>query len=194
MDEASLIRAAQGGSLPAFNQLILQYQSLAYNVAYRVLGDPDTAADATQEGFLKAYRALPGFRGGSFKAWLLRIITNTCYDALRFERRRPAASLDDLEVEADHVPELVQHEADPLELALRSELGEAIQQAIQRLPEDQRVTLVLADVEGLAYQEIAEITGVQLGTVKSRLSRARVRLRDLLMARPELLPQRYRLQ
>jgi RNA polymerase sigma-70 factor (ECF subfamily) len=194
MDEVALIHAAQRGDLPAFNQLILHYQGLAYNVAFRVLGEPDMAADATQDGFLKAYRALASFRGGSFKSWLLRIITNTCYDQLRSQKRRPATSLEDLAVELDHVPDLIQHDPDPEEIVLRGELGAMIQSGIQGLPEDQRTTLVLADIEGLSYQEIAEVTGVQLGTVKSRLSRARLRLRGFLLDRPELLPQQYRLR
>ena len=88
-DEAALIAAAQKGHLPSFNQLILHYQSLAYNVAYRVMGDNELAADATQDAFIKAFQRLDQYRGGSFKAWLLRIVTNTCYDVLRARRRRP---------------------------------------------------------------------------------------------------------
>ncbi len=194
MDEERLIRAAQRGELSAFNQLVLTYQGLAYNVAYRVLGDPEAAADATQDSFLKAYRALGDFRGGSFKAWLLRIITNTCYDLLRARQRRPAVSLEDLAVDSEHASRLVQEDEDPEERALRGELASTIQGGIQRLPEDQRITLVLADIEGFSYQEIAEITGVELGTVKSRLSRGRSRLRDYLLERQELLPKRYRLR
>ncbi len=194
MDEGELIQAAQRGELSAFNQLVLTYQGLAYNVAYRVLGDPDAAADATQDGFLKAYRALRNFRGGSFKSWLLRIVTNTCYDRLRAQKRRPTSSLEDMAVDPEHAARLVYDGEDPEEYALRQELSALIQEGIQRLPEDQRITLVLADIEGLSYQEIAEVTGVQLGTVKSRLSRGRARLRDYLLERQELLPRRYRLK
>lgn len=194
MDEEALIQAAQGGELSAFNQLVLRYQELAYNVAYRLLGDPDAAADATQDGFLKAYRALNGFRGGSFKSWLLRIVTNTCYDQMRARKRRPTSSLENMAVDPEHASRLVHDGEGPEEYVLREELGRVIQQGIQTLPEDQRVTLILADIEGFSYQEIAEITGVQLGTVKSRLSRGRARLRDYLLEHQELLPQRYRLK
>ena len=97
-------------------------------------------------------------------------------------------------MDPEHAARLVQEGEDPEEHALRGELGAIIQEGIQRLPEDQRLTLILADIEGFSYQEIAEITGVELGTVKSRLSRGRARLRDYLLARQELLPSQYRLK
>ena len=192
-DEPALIAAAQRGHLPAFNQIILHYQGLAYNVAYRIMNDADAAADATQDGFIKAFKRLSQYRGGSFKAWLLRIITNTCYDALRAQRRRPTESLESEEDEdSDHDARLVDHAERPEAFAIRRELAEALQGAIQKLPPDQRVTLILSDIEGLDYQEIADATQAALGTVKSRLSRARARLRELLQAQAELLPARYR--
>lgn len=193
-DEPALIAAAQAGDLPAFNQIILHYQSLAYNVAYRILGDPDAAADATQDGFIKAFRRVGQYRGGSFKAWLLRIITNTCYDALRGRKRRPTTSLESAEDEdSDHDIRWLDAGERPDAYVMRQELAAAIQAAIQKLPPDQRITLILSDIEGLNYQEIAEVTHAALGTVKSRLSRARARLRDLLLAQEELLPAQYRL-
>ncbi len=192
-DEQALVAAAQRGNLPAFNQIILHYQGLAYNVAYRILDDSDAASDATQDGFIKAYRRLGQYRGGSFKAWLLRIITNTCYDALRAQRRRPTDSLESEEDEdSDHDVRLLDHAERPDAYVMRQELAEAIQAAIQKLPADQRVTLILSDIEGLDYQEIADATQTALGTVKSRLSRARARLRDLLLSQGELLPSQYR--
>lgn len=193
-DEPALIAAAQRGDLPAFNQIILHYQGLAYNVAYRILGDPDAAADATQDGFVKAFQRVGQYRGGSFKAWLLRIITNTCYDMLRGQKRRPTTSLESEEdEEADHDVRWLDPAERPDAYVVRQELAAAIQAAIQKLPPDQRITLILSDIEGMDYQEIAEATHVALGTVKSRLSRARARLRDLLMAHGELLPSQYRL-
>ncbi len=192
-DEAALIAAAQRGNLPAFNQIILQYQGLAYNVAYRILGDGDSASDATQDGFIKAFQRLSQYRGGSFKAWMLRIVTNTCYDILRAHKRRPTTSLEREDEDPEHDSKLQDPAERPDAYALRHELAVAIQGAIARLPPDQRATLVLSDIEGLDYQEIAAATGVALGTVKSRLSRARARLRDLLLAQGELLPARYRL-
>lgn len=193
-DESALIAAAQRGDLPAFNQLILHYQGLAYNVAYRILDETDAASDATQDGFIKAFQRISQYRGGSFKAWLLRIITNTCYDALRAQKRRPTSSLESEEDEdPDHDARWLDPGERPEAYVVRQELAGAIQAAIQQLPPDQRITLILSDIEGLDYQEIADATHTALGTVKSRLSRARARLRDLLSTQRELLPAQYRL-
>ncbi|HFD39180.1 MAG TPA: sigma-70 family RNA polymerase sigma factor [Anaerolineae bacterium] len=194
VDEQSLIASAQKGDVRAFNQLVLLYQSLAYNVAYRILDDAEAAADATQDAFFSAYRAMSRFRGGSFRAWLLRIVTNACYDQLRRKKRRPTQSLDDLPMEADHTAYLRDPAEQPDEYAERQELNRLLQEAIRRLPPDQRIVLVLSDVQGLNYREIAQATGLALGTVKSRLSRARAKLRDDLVRQGELLPARYRLQ
>ncbi len=179
MDEAALIRDAQQGDIDAYNALVLHYQELAYNVAYRIVGDGDSAADATQEAFISAYRALGRFRGGSFKAWLLRIVTNACYDELRRRRRRPRASLDALYVE-DEAPDspLNPHPEQPETYIQRMDLQAAIMDCLQTLPEDQRTVAVLSDIEGFSYDEIADAIGVALGTVKSRLSRSRSKLRD----------------
>lgn len=196
-DEPALIAAAQGGHLPAFNQIILHYQSLAYNVAYRIVGDSEMAADATQDGFVKAFQRIGQYRGGSFKAWLLRTITNTCYDALRARKRRPTVSLEreveGEEADSDYDPRLIDHAERPDAYVMRKELAGLIQQAIGQLPEDQRTALILSDIEGLDYQEIADAMGTALGTVKSRLSRARAKMRDILVANRELLPAQYRL-
>lgn len=192
-NEEALIQQAQAGDLQAFNQLVYHYQSLTYNVAYRILSDADAAADATQDAFVSAYKALDSFRGGSFKAWVLRIVTNACYDELRRKKRQPTSSLDALLVGSGTHQVFVDHTENPESFVLRQDLGRVIQAGLQTLPEDQRTTVVLADVEGLHYKEIAEITGVELGTVKSRLSRGRARLRDFLREQEELLPHRYRL-
>jgi RNA polymerase sigma-70 factor, ECF subfamily len=194
-DEQALIAAAQRGSLPAFNQLILHYQGLAFNVAYRILGDTDSASDATQDGFIKAFQKLDQYRGGSFKAWMLRIVTNTCYDTLRARKRRPTISLEseDEDTDSEHDSRLQDTAERPDAYLLRKELAGVIQSAIELLPADQRTALVLADIEGLDYQEIAEVTNSALGTVKSRLSRARAKMRDMLLAQKELLPAQYRL-
>ena len=195
MDEKTLIDAARRGDVGSFNQLVLSYQSMAYNLAYRILSDRDAAADATQDAFLSAFKAMGKFRGGSFKAWLLRIVTNACYDQLRLKQRRPATSLDALLVlEPAPVQSLTDPGESPEEYAVRQELRGAIQVGIGILPPEQRIALVLSDVQGLSYQEIAEVTGASLGTVKSRLSRARSKLRDFLLEQRELLPSRYRLK
>jgi RNA polymerase sigma-70 factor (ECF subfamily) len=194
MDEAGLIRDAQRGDVNAYNTLVLHYQSQAYNVAYRIMGDLDAAADATQEAFISAYRAIHTFRGGSFKAWLLRIVTNACYDELRRIKRRPQSSLEALYVE-DEAPDsmLASRSENPESYAQRMDLQAALTNCIQGLSEDQRTVAVLSDVEGFNYEEIASIAGVALGTVKSRLSRARASLRDCLQGYGELLPAPYRL-
>jgi RNA polymerase sigma-70 factor (ECF subfamily) len=194
MDEEALIASARTGDARAFNHLVLLHQSMAYNVAYRILADADAAADATQDAFLSAFKAMRQFRGGSFKAWMLRIVTNTCYDQLRWKKRRPADSLDDLPVEDDRLQSLRDPAELPDEALERQEMGRAIQAGIRTLPPEQRVVLVLSDVQGLNYQEIADATGLSLGTVKSRLSRGRARLRDHLLQKRELLPSRYRLR
>lgn len=194
MDESALIQAACQGDLPAFNQLILSYQSLAYNLAYRILGDGEAAADATQDAFIKAYRNLNQYRGGSFKAWLLRIVTNVCYDQLRNRQRRPTNSLDDMEVDPEYAGQLVDGAEQPDDFALRQELGRLLQAGIDHLPAEQRIALILSDVEGLSYEEVAQVMDTSLGTVKSRLSRARSKLRDFLLESQELLPSRYRLK
>lgn len=172
--------------------LVERYQRLAYNVAFRTLGDPDGAADATQEAFLSAYSAIGRFQGGSFKAWLLRIVTNACFDAGRRISRRPTDSLDADDLLSERASELPDEQPDPGEILLRAEMVEHLQASILQLPFDQRATLILADVQGLSYEEVAEATGVSLGTVKSRLSRARMRLRDILRRQPELLPVHLR--
>jgi RNA polymerase sigma-70 factor (ECF subfamily) len=194
MDELALIASACKGDARAFNQLVLLYQSMVYNLAYRILGEPDAAADATQDAFLSAFKAMPKFRGGSFKAWMLRIVTNACYDQLRIKQRRPTQSLDDLPVEQDHVHYLRDPAERPDERVERQELNQVIQAGIRTLPPEQRVVVVLSDVQGLSYQEIADVAGLSLGTVKSRLSRGRAKLRDHLQQHRELLPSRYRLR
>ena len=188
MDEQALIQAAQRGDLNAFNELVLLYQSRVYNLAYRIMGEGDSAADATQEAFISAHRAIGGFRGGSFRAWLMRIVTNACYDELRRRKRRPSSSLDALYV-TDAAPEaeyFVDGGERPEAYAQRQDLNRALDAGLQTLPDDQRTVLVLSDVQGYDYGEIAEITGAALGTVKSRLSRARAKMRDYLLAQGEL--------
>jgi RNA polymerase sigma-70 factor, ECF subfamily len=192
MDQHALIERSLEGDLDAFNQLIVQYQNLAYSVAYRLLNDTDAAADAVQDSFIKAYRALDTFRGGSFKSWLMRIITNTCYDVLRARQRRKTDSLDDLPVENEYIAALTDPHESPQQFVERQELSTLITTAIQDLPEEQRMSIILCDVEGYSYEEIADITGVAIGTVKSRISRARSRVRDYLIQYPELLPATFR--
>ncbi len=193
MDEAALIEQAKKGDVTAYNRLVLAHQQVVYNVAYRIMGQPQAAEDVTQETFIAAYKALHSFREGSLKAWLLRIATNRCYDELRKWQRRPQSSLDDLAEENESFAFLRDPALGPEEQQQRVELVQAIERCLQGLPADQRATAVLCDVEGYDYEEIAHITRVSLGTVKSRLSRARSKLRDCLQGVQELLPAAYRL-
>jgi len=196
MDEQAFIRAAQKGDVAAFNQLVRGYQAPVYRTAYRVLGDAASAEDATQDAFISAYKHIRTFRGGSFKAWLLRIVTNACYDQLRVKQRRPAASLDAMLLDPDNpAPGLDRAVTEsPQDFAERQELGATIQRGLATLPHDQRMMLVLVDIEGLSYEDAADAVATNVGTVKSRLSRARAALRDFLVQQEELLPARYRLK
>ncbi len=199
MDEPALIREAQRGDLDSFNGLVLAYQSQVYNLAYRIMGETDAAADATQEAFVSAFRNLRGYRGGSFRGWLLRIVTNACYDEVRRRKRRPESSLEamtdlDLEPEDEGAARFDSQPELPETAAERAELGRAIQDCLDRLPLEFRVVAVLADVQGYDYQEVAAAVGKPLGTVKSRLARARLRLRDCLERSRELLPSAFRLE
>jgi RNA polymerase sigma-70 factor (ECF subfamily) len=182
--EADRIEAAQNGNTVAFNQLVIAYQELAFNVALRLVGNADTAADVTQDAFLSAYRHLDQFKGGSFRSWLLRIVTNASYDVLRSAHHKKGQSLDELT--ADSSFDLPDPGGLPESITIRRELVEKIQAGISTLPLDQRAVLVLYDIHGLSYEEIAASLDINLGTVKSRLSRARFRLRDYLMQHPEL--------
>lgn len=191
-DEAQLITDSQRGDVRAFNILVERYQVRIYNLCYRMLNDPEAAADVTQDVFLSAYRNIKRYRGGSFAAWLLRIATNACYDQLRTRQRRPTSSIDALLDDEEHAPRQFEDPTEsPDERSLRNELADEIQRALGELDPDQRMAVVLSDIQGLSYDEISSATGWALGTVKSRLSRGRAQLRSVLR-RGELLPARYR--
>jgi RNA polymerase sigma-70 factor (ECF subfamily) len=193
MDEEKLIAQAQKGDVSAYNRLVLHYQDIVYNVALRIMKDPASADDAAQEAFISAYKALPRFRGGNFKSWLLRIVTNTCYDEFRRRKRRPQSSLDEITDENPSAGFMASDASGPEEHQQQVELVDAVKRCLDELPDDQRVAAVLCDVEGRDYKEIAEIMSTSLGTVKSRISRARSKLRDCLQGYGELLPVEYRL-
>jgi RNA polymerase sigma-70 factor, ECF subfamily len=195
MDEVELIRSASEGNLDSFNCLVLSYQEIVYNQAYRMMGEADAAADAAQDAFIAAFRSLRTYRGGSFKAWLLRIVTNQCYDELRRRKRRPTTPLEPLDDAGEEI-ESPTWLTDPGELPEdtmeRSELGEAIQRCLDHLPDDFRSVVIMVDLQEMDYIEAAEALGKPLGTVKSRLARARLRLRDCLRSFGELLPSEFR--
>ena len=180
MEEDELIRRVKEGDLDSFNQLVETYQRAVYNLCLRMLGNAPAAEDATQDAFISAFRGINKLRGGNFKAWLFRIAANACRDQLRSLRRRPSTSLDDapLEFKSD--------QPSPEDYAMRQELGEEIKKAFITLPPDQRLAVILRDIEGLNYEEIAQVTGSSMGTVKSRINRGRKRLRHHLEKHREL--------
>jgi len=183
-DEAAVIARAASGERTAFAQLMEHYQGACYGLAWRLLRDPDQAADATQDAFIHAYRAIGSYRGGIFRSWLLRITANASYDILRRAQRRPSSPLPDPD---DGAPELPDPGAvNPLAEATKSELYRHLEVALRRLPEDQRTAVVLCDVYGMDYNEVASMTDSALGTVKSRIHRGRLRLRELLADHREL--------
>jgi RNA polymerase sigma-70 factor (ECF subfamily) len=197
MDEIALVKSAQSGDLDSFNTLILHYQDRVFNTALRILGDEDTAQDAAQEAFISAFRSISTFRGGSFKAWLLRTVTNACYDELRRQKRRPTTPLEPETNDGEEMDSprwLADPNMTPAEQSEADELEHAIQHCLDTLPTDFRTVVVLADIQGMDYSEVAIAARVPLGTIKSRLARARLRLRECLRGFEELLPSSFRLE
>lgn len=192
MEEQDLVAKSRGGDVAAFNELVERYQRLVYNLALRMMGNVSAAEDVTQDTFLSAYKAIGKFRGGSFKAWLLRITTNSCHDYFRVARRSRVISLDAVVLDTEPLS-LADDAESPEDYALRCELGRVLSEGLRDLPEEQRLVVVLCDVQGLSYEEAADAAGCSLGTLKSRLSRGRVRLRDFMLKRRELLPPEFRL-
>jgi RNA polymerase sigma-70 factor (ECF subfamily) len=184
-DEAAVVAAAMAGDRSAFARLMEHYQSACYGLAWRLLSDPDLAADATQDAFIHAYDHIRSYRGGIFRSWLLRITANASYDILRRAQRRPTTTLPDPDAGEGEITDL--GAPDPQAEVGRSELHEALDRALRLLPEDQRTAIVLCDVYGMDYHEIAVATASALGTVKSRIHRGRLRLRELLADYRELI-------
>jgi RNA polymerase sigma-70 factor (ECF subfamily) len=194
--ERQIIERAQRGEVSAFNLLVERYQTLAYGLALRMVGEPEAAADVTQDAFFAAYRNIGSYRGSTFRSWLLRIVANGCYDYFRARKRRPSTSLEALRESGESSDEGANDAAlgeagadstwDPDRVALRRETISSIETALRELPIEQRLAVTLSDIQGLDYEEVARVMGIPLGTVKSRIARARDRLRHLLTPRGEL--------
>ncbi len=185
LGDGVLIERARSGNLDAFNLLVARHERAAYNVALRYLRSPEQAEDVTQDAFIRAYRSLDTFRndaGEGFRVWLLRITANRALDVLRASSRRPAESLDRRLDDEGSAWEPETADESPLEFTARDELAAKLERAIGQLHPDQRLVIILSDVQGLPYDEIAAIAGVPVGTVKSRINRGRARLRQLLLA------------
>ena len=194
MEQTTLIQSAQNGDLEAFNQLVLMLQDRLFNVAARMLDDDDSAADAVQNAFILAFRNLSKFRGTSFDFWLLRILKNVCFDELRRRKRHIIFPIDppaDDDEGFETSIWLVDHSQNPADMAERADLTRAIQAGLKTLAPEFRMVLVLVDVDGLDYAQVASVIGVPVGTVKSRLARARMRLRQELQRSQELLPRYF---
>jgi RNA polymerase sigma-70 factor (ECF subfamily) len=197
MNEQALIHDAQAGSLDAFNALVLHYQDSVFNTALRILSDEDLASDATQEAFISAFRSIASFRGGSFKAWLMRTVTNACYDELRRQKRRPSVPLEPESEDGEEIDSprwLADPNMSPEQKAEADEVEHAIQHCLDNLPVEFKTVVVMADIQGMDYSEVAIAVRVPLGTIKSRLARARLRLRECLKGLSELLPAAFRLE
>jgi RNA polymerase sigma-70 factor (ECF subfamily) len=192
-EDQILVSAALAGDSDSFNQLVERYQNRAYGLCFRMLGDSDAAADVAQDAFISAYRHLPSLRG-EFRPWLMRIVANACRDVLRSNKRHPSVSLDTNPRDEDESPalQIADSNPNPEEHLMRAEMHRTISVALLQIPQDQRTVVILSDIDGMSYDEIAEVTGANIGTVKSRLNRARARLREIF-TEAELFPTVRRL-
>ncbi len=187
----------RAGDSFCYNCIIESLQSPAYNLARRLLGDWSLAEDAVQESFVSGYRAFAQFRGDNLKAWVMRIVANACRDMMRARRARPTVSLDPIASDDPDAPtlsaaDIPSREESPEDTAQRSELRRAIETGLNSLPQEQKLALLLVDVQGFSYEEAALVMSCSLGTVKSRVSRGRGSMRSFLRSTGELLPSQFR--
>lgn len=190
-DEQRLIQLTRDGDYDAFNRLVIEYQDAVFAVVLRTVRNRAAAEDITQDAFISAFRKISSYRGGIFRAWLFRIAKNSSLDYLRKVARRSEKSINE---DIVYFAEIVKDDTqDPVADALNSELARLIEHCMGSLSEDHRFAMVMIDVEGYQYDEAAESARVSIGTVKSRLNRARARMRDCVQQEPELLPTSLRL-
>jgi RNA polymerase sigma-70 factor (ECF subfamily) len=181
--EEYLIQSARQGDLEAYNNLVIRYQERAYRLACSILWDEDAAEDATQMAFLRAYQRLHTYRGGCFKMWLLKIVTNICTDELRRRNRHPLLFLERSAPQGEDCTledTLQSSSPGPEQVLVQRELERTVRQSLERLPFEFRMVLVLVDMQEMDYRQAARLIGCPVGTVKSRLARARLRLREML--------------
>ncbi|HBN82685.1 MAG TPA: RNA polymerase subunit sigma-24 [Clostridiales bacterium] len=187
--EKVLLTKARKGDANAFEMLIMEHERKAYNIAYRFLKNPEDAEDITQEAFLRAFRNIKKFKGqSSFSTWLYRIINNTCIDFVRSKQNKNVDSIDKtIRYEGEELElQIPSDENDPVETVETIEISELMKSMLDQLPDDQKMALVLRDIQGFSYQEIVDITGVGMGTVKSRINRGRIALKELIEQKGEL--------
>jgi RNA polymerase sigma factor (sigma-70 family) len=193
--ESELVERSRNGDLDAFNQIVLVYQDQVFGICLRMLGSRQAAEDVAQDTFLSAFRNVRRMRGPTVRAWLLRIASNACIDEIRRRKRQPQLSLDMPAGDGDaaRTIDTPDPEVGPEQQALRVELRDALRAELLRLPDDQRLVIILCDIEGLSYEEIAVAMETSVGTVKSRISRGRARLREAVLARGELFDDAIRI-
>ena len=187
MDDRDRVVRARQGDREAFSQLIMQYQVPLYNMALRMVGSREDAADITQEGFLRAWEKIRTLRDAPFKSWIFQITVNLCYDHFRRGRRYGVMPDED---QGGKIVGLGIALPDPQERAEANERARVVRDSIEALDHDMRTALVLRDINGMTYDEIAGILGVPLGTVKSRIARARAQVQESLQRNPDLFPTR----
>ena len=194
LEDQLLVERSKKGDREAFEHLVRLYENKVYTIAYRLMGNHADASDLAQDAFIKIYQALPNFRGdSSFSTWIYHITVNVCRDELRKRQRRPTVSLDEPTGENNNTYEIRSHAPGPEEMLDRSETQAMIQECLNTLSDDYRTILVMREIQDLAYEEIAELLGCSLGTVKSRLSRARQALKEKISKQMELLTPQKRL-
>ena len=182
-ERVALIERARRGDTRAFDELAREEERALYRHAARILGPGPDAEDVVQDAFLSAWKSISSFEGTSFRAWLFRIVTNRALDRIRARKRRPELPIEPADDEDVSWAEPVAPGPDLAELASSREALAVVEEALSGVPEEQRAALLLRDVEGFAYDQIAVMTGVEIGTVKSRIHRARVAVRNTLVQR-----------
>ena len=195
--ELRLIEFAQRGDVDAFNLLALKYQDMLFRVSLRIINDECAAEDATQNALIQAFQNIQSFRGGSFKSWLARVAVNASYDELRRMRRHTSHPLEQYNQDGEEIESptwMMDFSAQPDELSENNELQRALQRCIRTLVPDYRLMVILVDIEGMSYEEAARVARVPVGTVKSRLARARMQLRSALRNTEGLIPAMYQVE
>lgn len=193
-NEKLLLERAKKGEVEAFELLIERYQRKVFNIALKMLGNHDDASELAQEAFIKIYKSIKGFKEeSSFSTWVYRIATNVCLDELRKRKNRKLTYLDEViqSEDGDLKREIADQGLSPDAIAERKELKHALNQAILSLSEEHRVVLIMRDLHGMTYEEIAKITKCPEGTVKSRINRARLSLKEALYKNKELFSEKY---
>lgn len=193
-NEQLLLERAKAGDVAAFEKLIEVYQKKIFNLAYRMTGNFDDAGDMAQEALVRIFKSIANFKEqSSFSTWVYRITTNVCLDELRKKKNKKVYSLDE-EIHAEDGEiqrQIMSNDPLPDEIAEKEELKRIVNSAINSLPEEQKIVITLRDLQGLSYDEISEVLDCPVGTVKSRINRARQALKNVLMNKRELLYEHY---